>query len=203
MVPLSFDISLMIQTDLLYGVFWWIGHRTPSYQRTRLAHTRTYTHTHTFFRSSVTNEELKTVVTNVEGIVSSVVNEVQTQLHLLLGLALLTIFNQPFENWAVVDNAVLTRRMRYLKSLSDHYSQRFKEERWEEIQQEVPSMAKVSFWSNHRADNRCCAVVVKTFDGSSSHLTCRPNRKTIPHWDLIRGSGRGIWYEQWRICHFQ
>ena len=160
------------------------------------------------FRSSVTYEELETVVTNVEGIVNSRpltyiydddVEEVLTPSHLLLGRRLLSTFDQPFDDGAEVDNAVLTRRMRYLKSLSDHYWQRFKEEYLLELRAQhsmgcdpsrspvvgevvvLEGQTKRNSWRLgkivsliHGADNRCRAAVVKTFDGASSHLTRRP-----------------------------
>ena len=166
------------------------------------------------FRSSVTYEELETVVANVEGIVNSRpltyiydddVEEVLTPSHLLLGRRLLSTFDHSFEDGAEVDNAVLTKRMKYLKSLSDHYWKRFKEEyllelRSQHAQGSDPSrspvvgevvvlegLAKRNSWRLgkivsliHGSDNRCRAAVVKTFDGTSSHLTRRPIEKLYP-----------------------
>ena len=89
------------------------------------------------FRASVTYEELLTTIADVEGVINSRpltyvyendVEEVLTPSHLLLGRRLLSTFDEPFDDGRGVDNAVLTRRMKYLKSLSDHYWRRFREE---------------------------------------------------------------------------
>jgi hypothetical protein len=166
------------------------------------------------FRASVTYEELETVLVNVEGIVNSRpltyiydddVQEVITPSHLLLGRRLLSTFDEPFEDGAEVDNAVITKRMRYLKSLSDHYWRRFKDEyllelRSQHIQGMDPSrtpevgevvvvegLSKRNNWRLgkvvsliHGGDNRCRAAVIKTFDGTSSHLTRRPIERLYP-----------------------
>ena len=78
-----------------------------------------------------------TVVVSIEGIVNSRpltyiydddVEEVLTPSHLLLGRCLPSTFDQPFDEGMAIDNEVITRRTRYLRSLTDHYWRRFKEE---------------------------------------------------------------------------
>ena len=166
------------------------------------------------FRSSVTYEELETVISNVEGIVNSRpltyiydddVEEVLTPSHLLLGRRLLSVFDEPFDDGMAVDNTVITKRMKYLKSLSDHYWKRFKEEYLLELRSQhalggdpsrTPELGEVvvlegqmkrNCWRLgkivqliHGSDNRCRAAVVKTFDGSNSRLIRRPVEKLYP-----------------------
>ena len=100
------------------------------------------------FRASVTYEELQTTIVEVEGIVNSRpltyaydndVEEILTPSHLLLGRRLLSTFEEPFDDGCTVDNAVLTKRMAYLRSLSEHF---WKIERLHPI--EVKSVMPVS-----------------------------------------------------------
>ena len=166
------------------------------------------------FRASVTYEELETVLVNVEGIVNSRpltyiydddVEEVITPSHLLLGRRLLSNFDQPFDDGTEVDNAFITRRMKYLRSLSQHYWQRFKDEYLLELRAQhtqgydpsrspevgevvvVEGLSKRNTWRLgkivsliHGADQRCRAAVIKTFDGANAHLTRRPIERLYP-----------------------
>ena len=89
------------------------------------------------FRPSVHYEELQTVIIDIEAIVNSRpltyvynddIEEALTPAHLLLGRRLLSTFKESFDDGTDVDNAVLTKRMKYLKALSEHYWKRFREE---------------------------------------------------------------------------
>ena len=89
------------------------------------------------FRASVNYEELQTVIIDVEGIINSRpltyiydddVEEVLTPSHLVLGRRLPSTFDEPFDDGVDVDSAVITKRTKYLKSLSDYYWKRFREE---------------------------------------------------------------------------
>ena len=166
------------------------------------------------FRASVNYEELQTVIIDVEGIINSRpltylydddVEEVLTPSHLLLGRRLLSTFDEPFDDGVDVDSAVITKRMKYLKSLSDHYWKRFRDEYLLELRSQhvqggdptrVPEAGEVvviegttkrndwrlgvitSFITG--ADNRNRAAVVRTFDGSKTRLIQRPIERLYP-----------------------
>ena len=165
------------------------------------------------FRASVTYEELLTTIADVEGVINSrpltyvYENDVEvlTPSHLLLGRRLLSTFDEPFDDGRGVDNAVLTRRMKYIKSLSDHYWRRFREEYLLELRAHhaqghdpnrraelgevvvIEGRSKRNDWRlgkivklNEGADGRCRSAVLRTFDGSNSRNIQRPIEKLYP-----------------------
>ena len=56
------------------------------------------------------------------------IEEVVTPSHLLSGKRLLSTFDKPFDDGSIVDNEVITKRMKYLRSLTEHYWKRFSNE---------------------------------------------------------------------------
>ena len=166
------------------------------------------------FRASVTYEELQTTIIDVEGIINSRpltyaydndVEEILTPSHLLLGRRLLSTFEEPFDGGSAVNNAVLTKRMRYLKSLSEHYWKRFRDEYLLELRsrhsqgQDPERTAEVgeivvlhgttkrNDWRlgkivslNPGLDGRVRSAVVKTFDGSKSRYLRRAIERLHP-----------------------
>ena len=76
------------------------------------------------FRSSVNYEELLTILIEIEGIMNSRpltydysddIEEVVKPSHLLTGKRLLSTFEEPFDDGSMVDNEVITKRMKYLR----------------------------------------------------------------------------------------
>ena len=166
------------------------------------------------FRASVTYEELLTTIIDVEGIINSRpltyvygddVEEILTPSHLLLGRRLLSTFEEPFEDGQLVDNVVLTKRMKYLKTLSEHFWKRFSEEYLLELRSHhvqgkdperkpevgevvvIESTSKRNDWRLGKivslirgADNRYRSAVVKTFDGTRSQYIKRPIERLYP-----------------------
>ena len=77
------------------------------------------------FRASVNFEELNTILIEIEGIVNSRpltymydddVEDVLTPSHLVLGRRLLSTFHENTEDESTIDNAVLTKRMKYISN---------------------------------------------------------------------------------------
>ena len=166
------------------------------------------------FRASVTYEELLTTIADVEGIINSrpltyvyedEVEEVLTPSHLLLGRRLLSTFDEPFDNGDNVNNFVLTKRMKYIKSLSEHYWKRFHEEYLTELRSHhvqgsdpprkaavgdvvvIEGTTKRNNWRlgkivklNEGSDGRFRSAVVKTFDGVRSKNIQRPTERLYP-----------------------
>ena len=166
------------------------------------------------FRASVNYEELQTVVVEVEAIINSRpltymydddVEEILTPSHLVLGRRLLSKFDEGFEDDTDVDNAVLTKRMKYLKTLSNHFWKRFKDEylldlRSHHIQGSdhrrtaevgevvvVEGKSKRNQWRLGKItmlitgkDGRSRAAVVKTFDGEKERYIKRPIERLYP-----------------------
>ena len=166
------------------------------------------------FHTSVNYEELQSIIIEIEGIVNSRpltymydddAEEILTPSHLLLGRRLLSNFTEPFYEGYNVDNAVITTRMKYLKSLSDHYWKRFKDEyllelRLHHVQGSDPARtpeigevvvvegkAKRNEWRLGKIielirgnDERCRAAVIKIFDGTNVRYLRRPIERLYP-----------------------
>ena len=187
---------------------WWGGFRE------RLVQTVKRSLRKVLFRSSVNYEELQTVIIDVEAIINSRpltyvsdndVEETLTPAHLLLGRRLLSTFDESFDDGADVDNTVLTKRMKYLKTLSEHYWKRFREEyllelRAQHVQGSDPArkpevgeivviegtvkrndlrLGKIESFIIG-ADGRQRGAVLKTFDGSQSRCIQRPIERLCP-----------------------
>ena len=166
------------------------------------------------FRASVTYEELQTTIVEVEGIVNSRpltyaydndVEEILTPSHLLLGRRLLSTFEEPFDDGCTVDNVVLTKRMAYLRSLSEHFWKRFRDEYLLELRSHhtqgkdperlaevgeivvIHGTNKRNDWRlgkiislNAGSDGRIRSGVVRTFDGSKSRYIRRAIERLHP-----------------------
>ena len=166
------------------------------------------------FRASVNYEELQTIIVEIEGIVNSrpltyiyddSVEEILTPSHLLLGRRLLSKFEEDFDDGNEVDNTVLTKRMKHLKSLSESFWSRFKEEyllelRAQHVQGNDPSRtpeigeivvvegkSKRNSWKLGKivsflvgSDGRRRSAVLKTFDGERGRYIKRPIERLYP-----------------------
>ena len=166
------------------------------------------------FRASVSYEELQTTIVEVEGIVNSRpltyaygddVEEILTPSHLLLGRRLLSTFEEPFDDGSTVEIAVLTKRMKYLKSLSEHYWKRFRDEYLLELRSHhtqgkdpertaeigevvvIHGTNKRNDWRlgkiislNAGSDGRIRSAIVRTFDGSKSRYIRRAIERLHP-----------------------
>ena len=167
------------------------------------------------FRAAVTYEELLTVVVEIEGIVNSrpltyIYNEIEdviTPSHLFMGKRLLS---QNSENVnddedPQLDTVKITKRMAYLKSLTEHYWQRFQKEYLLELRMQhvqgtdpirkvetgevvvVHGKAKRNHWRLGKvisfipgSDEQIRAVVLKVFDGTKARYMRRPIEKLYP-----------------------
>ena len=166
------------------------------------------------FRASVNYEELQTIIVEIEGIVNSrpltyiyddSVDEILTPSHLLLGRRLLSKFEEDFDDGNKVDNTILTKRMKHLKSLSENFWSRFKEEyllelRAQHVQGNDPSRtpeigeivvvegkSKRNSWKLGKivsflvgSDGRRRGAVLKTFDGERGRYIKRPIERLYP-----------------------
>ena len=166
------------------------------------------------FRSSVNYEELQTVIIDIEATINSRpltyvndddVEEALTPAHLLLGRRLLSTFNESFDDGTDVNNAVLTKRMKYLKTFSEHYWKRFREEYLLELRAQhvqgsdpvrkpevgevvvIEGTAKRNDWRLGRiesfvngTDGQHRGAVLKTFDGTRSRCLRRPIERLHP-----------------------
>ena len=166
------------------------------------------------FRASVNYEELLTIVIEIEGIMNSRpltydysddIEEIVTPSHLLIGKRLLSTFEEPFDDGSNVDNAVITKRMKYIRSLSEHYWKRFSDEYLLELRSQhvvgsdatrKPDVGEVvviggttkrndwrlgkivSFLSG--SDNRNRGAIIKVFDGTRSRYIKRPIERLYP-----------------------
>ena len=166
------------------------------------------------FRAAVNYEELQTVIIEIEGVINSrpltyIYNEVEdvlTPSHLLLGRRLLsestTTWHKPEDE---PNNAKLTKRMKYLQKLADHYWKRFTEEYLVELRSQhvqgtnatrtaevgeivvIHGQTKRKLWRLGKvisciygSDGQVRAVVLKVFDGMNSRYIRRPIEKLYP-----------------------
>ena len=163
------------------------------------------------FRASVNYEEL---LIEIEGVINSrpityiyndEVDDVLTPAHLLLGRRLLSKFDESTYEVHEDDNVVLSKRMQYIKSLSDHYWQRFTNEYLLELRARhsqgqnparkpdigevvvIRGKAKRNLWRLGKIirfipsqDGNVRAVVVKVFDGTRIRYIKRPIEKLHP-----------------------
>ena len=90
----------------------------------------------TISRASVTYEELLTILVEIEGImnsrpltyINSDVDEILTPGHLLIGKRIIDPNEDVLNNKDISDRVYMTKRMKYLKSLSEHYWNRWQNE---------------------------------------------------------------------------
>ena len=166
------------------------------------------------FRASVNYEELETIIIDVEGIVNSRpltyiydddLDEILTPSHLLLGRRLLSRFDEEFDVGEDVNNFMLTKRMKYVLSLSTQIWNRFRDEylldlRSHHVQGSEPkrspeigeivvveSKSKRNEWrlgkvieSIPGSDGRSRGVILRTFDGVRSRYIKRPIERLYP-----------------------
>ena len=165
------------------------------------------------FRASVNYEELLTVIARVEGILNSrpltydnEEEEPLTPSHLLTGHRLLSTFEEePFNEDINVTNVMITKRMRYLRDLSDKYWKRFTDEYLLELRSQhiqgsdpvrTPDVGEVvviegtkkrNDWRLGKIislirgrDGRNRGATIKTFDGSDSRYIRRPIERLYP-----------------------
>ena len=166
------------------------------------------------FRAAINYEELLTVIVEIEGVINSrpltyMFNEIEdvlTPSHLLLGRRLLSDKEKAwYDHNEEPDNAVLSRRMRYLQTISEHYWKRFKEEYLVELREQhiqgsdhtrtvelgeivvIQGQKKRNFWRLGKVislingkDDKVRAVVLKTFDGKKNRYIRRPIEKLYP-----------------------
>ena len=128
-----------------------------------------------------------------------------TPSHLPLGRRLLSTFEELFDEEGRSDNTIITRRMKYLKALTEHYWRRFREEYLLELRSQhvqggdperkpevgevvvIEGTSKRNNWRlgkivsliNGR-DNRCRGAVIKTFDGVKGRYMQRPIKRLYP-----------------------
>ena len=165
------------------------------------------------FRGSVNYEELLTLIIEAEGIINSrpltyvytdELDEILTPSHLVIGRRLLSQFSE-IDGDVNADNAVLTKRMKYLKSLSEHFWERFKGEYLLDLRSHhklgsesnrtpvVGEVVVVEGKSNRNSwrlgkivillpgkDERNRSVVVKIFDGDKIRYLRRPIERLYP-----------------------
>ena len=166
------------------------------------------------FRASVTYEELTTVIIEIEGIINSrplthvyddSVEEVLTPAHLILGRRLLSKFDESFDDGNDVNNVVLTKRRKYLRSLSEQFWNRFRVEYLLELRgqhrqgrdpKKTPEIGEIVIihgktkrnnWKLGKIislisgrDGRHRGAVVKTFDGRTERFIRRPIERLYP-----------------------
>ena len=166
------------------------------------------------FRATVNYEELQTVIIEIEGVINSrpltymfdEVEDVLTPSHLLLGRRLLSENAADRYNPDVnTDNAMLTKRMKYLRTLADHYWRRFRDEYLIELRTQhtqgsdaartvkegevvvIRGQCKRNVWRLGKVisfivgkDEKVRAVTLKVFDGTKNRYIRRPIEKLYP-----------------------
>ena len=167
------------------------------------------------YRASVNYDELLTIIAEIEGVINSrpltyvyddEVEDVLTPAHLLLGRRPLSRNTEPLSNGDVeTSNVKLSKRMAYLKTLSDHFWKRFSNEYLLELRSQhtmgndptrkpevgeivvVHGKEKRNLWRLGKIvsfvpgnDGKVRAVVLKVFDGQGNRYIKRPIEKLYP-----------------------